>query len=69
MDENVKKTTMKTNYGFYKFLVMPFGFCNTPLMFITFRNLIFHEKLDEFVIIYIDIILVYCKIVKQMWHI
>lgn len=44
---------------------MPFGLCNAPLMFTTFLNLIFHEKLDEFVIIYIGNILVYSKIVKE----
>jgi hypothetical protein len=34
-------------------------------MFTTLRNLIFHEKLNEFVIIYIDDILVYSKIIKK----
>jgi hypothetical protein len=27
----VKKIAMKTIYGSYKFLVMPFGLCNAPL--------------------------------------
>jgi hypothetical protein len=31
----------------------------TPLLFTTFENFIFHEKLDEFVIIYIDDIFMY----------
>jgi hypothetical protein len=56
---------MKIRYGFYEFLFMPFGLCNAPLMFTTFLNLIFHEKLNEFVIIYIGNILVYSKIAKE----
>jgi hypothetical protein len=56
---------MRTKYGSYEFLVMPFGLCNTLSTFTTFMNSIFHEKLDEFVIIYIDDILVYTKTTKK----
>jgi hypothetical protein len=65
MDEDVEKTVMKTGYGSYEFLVMPFGLCNAPSMFTTFMNSIFHEKLDGFMIIYIDDILVYSKTTKE----
>jgi len=51
-NEDVGKIAMRTNYGFYEFLVMPFRLCNVPLMFMTLMNSIFHEKLDKFVIIY-----------------
>ncbi len=34
-------------------------------MFTTLMNFIFHKKLNEFVIIYIDDILVYSKIVEE----
>jgi hypothetical protein len=57
----VEKMAMITMYGSYKFLVMPFGLCNVPSTFTTLMNSIFHEKLDEFMIIYIDDILVYSK--------
>jgi len=65
MDEDVEKMGMKTMYGSYGFLVMQFGLCNTLSTFITFMNSIFHEKFDESVIIYIDDILVYSKILKE----
>jgi hypothetical protein len=65
VNEDVEKMVMRTRYGSYEFLVMPFGLFNIPLMFTTFMNSIFHEKLDEFVIIYIDDILVYSKIIKE----
>jgi hypothetical protein len=65
VDKNVEKTAMKTRYGSYEFLVMPFGLCNVPLTFTTFMNSIFHKKLDEFMILYINDILVYSKIAKE----
>ncbi len=44
---------------------MPFGLCNASLTFTTLVNSIFHEKLDEFMIIYIDDILLYSKMEKN----
>jgi len=45
--------------------MMPFGLCNAPSMFTTLMNSIFHEKLDKFMIIYIDDIFVYSRIVEE----
>ncbi len=56
---------MRTKYGLYEFQMMPFGLCNAPSMFTTLMNSIFHEKLDKFMIIYIDDIFVYSKIVEK----
>jgi hypothetical protein len=55
---DVEKMAMKTRYDFYEFLVLPFGLCNSSSPFTTLMNLIFHEKINEFVIIYINDILV-----------
>jgi hypothetical protein len=60
-NENVEKMAMRTKYGFYEFMVMPLRLCNASSTFTTFMNSIFHEKMDEFVTIYIDDILVYSK--------
>jgi len=69
VDENVEKIATKTKYGSYEFLVMPFKLCNALLMFMTLINSIFQEKLDEFVIIYIDDILMYSKTtIKYVEH-
>jgi len=40
---------------------MPFGFINAPAAFMRLMNIVFQEFLDEFVIIFIDDILVYSK--------
>jgi hypothetical protein len=65
MDGNVEKTTMKMRYGSYEFLVMLFGLCNAPSTFITLMNSIFHDKLDKFLIIYINDIFTYFKSVED----
>jgi hypothetical protein len=66
MDVDVEKMAMKTSMvNFYEFLVILFGLCNAPLAFTTFMKSIFHYKLNEIVIIYIDDILVYSKSVGK----
>jgi hypothetical protein len=57
---DMEKIVMKTRYDFYEFLVMLFGLRNAPST--TFMNFIFHDKLDEFIIIYFDDILVYFEL-------
>jgi hypothetical protein len=54
-----------TRYGSYKFLVIPFGLTNPPATFFTFMNDIFQEWLDDFVVIYMDNILVYNNFMEE----
>ena len=49
-----EKTACRTYYRSFELLVMPFGLCNASATFTTFMKDIFHEYLDDFVIIYIN---------------
>ena len=60
-DEDVLKTTFLIRYGHYEFLVMPFGFTNALAAFMDVMNRVFKPYLDQFVVVFIDDIIVYSK--------
>src|SRR6185369_6990545 len=57
--EDTLKTAFQTRYEHYEFLVMLFGLTNAPATFMMLMNDVFHKYLNNFVIIYLDNILVY----------
>ena len=60
-DEDIHKTTFRTRYGHYEFVVVPFGLTNAPSTFMFLMNSVFSKYLDKFVLFFLDGILVYFK--------
>ena len=54
-------TAFKTQYRYFKYQMMPFGSSNAPASFQGYINKILAEKLDVFIIFYLDDILIYTK--------
>ena len=58
-DCDKEKTAFTTRSGHWQFTVMPFGLCNAPATFQRLMDLVLDEYKFEFVLVYLDDIIIY----------
>jgi hypothetical protein len=64
-ESDIPKTAFHTRYGLYEYTVMSFGLTNALAYFMHLMNKVFMEYLDRFIVVFIDDILVFSKMMEE----
>lgn len=64
-EKDIAKTAFTTSMGLYEFVVMPFGLTNAPATFSRIMYELFADYLNDFVVLYLDDILIYSTDMDQ----
>ena len=67
-EEHIQKTAFRTQQGYWEFIVMPFGLCNAPASFQRLMNKVFSGTIGDFILVYIDDILVFSRTIEEHWE-
>ena len=60
-EQDIPKMAFRTRWGLYEFLVMLFGVTNAHSQFMNMINDVRSDYLDDFVLVFLDDILVYSR--------
>jgi alkyl sulfatase BDS1-like metallo-beta-lactamase superfamily hydrolase len=63
--KDILKTAFSMRYDMYEYLVMSFALTNAPAHFMYIMNSVFMPKMDKFVVVFINDILVYSKSMEE----
>ena len=60
-EANIPKIAFRMRYGHFEFTVMHLGSTNEPAAFMDLMNRVFQPYLDQFVVVFVDDILIYSQ--------